>query len=115
MFELRLAGVQPARLPVFRELSRFPASRRDLAVVVDESVTAQAVQAVIRQRGGDLLREVWLFDVYRGKGMAEGKKSLAFGLNLQDFSRNLTDHVVEEAVSGIIAGLAEQFGATLRI
>lgn len=115
MFELRLAGVQPARLPVFRELSRFPASRRDLAVVVDESVTAQAVQTVIRQRGGDLLREIWLFDVYRGKGMAEGKKSLAFGLNLQDFSRNLTDHVVEEAVSGIIAGLAEQFGATLRI
>ncbi len=115
VFELRLAGVQAARLPAFRELSRFPASRRDLAVVVDESVTAQAVQAVIRQRGGDLLREVWLFDVYRGKGMAEGKKSLAFGLNLQDFSRNLTDHVVEEAVSGIIAGLAEQFGATLRI
>ena len=115
VFELRLAGVQAARLPAFRELSRFPASRRDLAVVVDESVTAQAVQALIRQRGGDLLREVWLFDVYRGKGMAEGKKSLAFGLNLQDFSRNLTDHVVEEAVSGIIAGLAEQFGATLRI
>jgi phenylalanyl-tRNA synthetase beta chain len=115
VFELRLAGVQAARLPAFRELSRFPASRRDLAVVVDESVTAQAVQTVIRQRGGDLLREVWLFDVYRGKGMAEGKKSLAFGLNLQDFSRNLTDHVVEEAVSGIIAGLAEQFGATLRI
>ncbi len=115
VFELRLAGVQPARRPTFGELSRFPASRRDLAIVVDERVTAQAVQDVIRQRGGDLLREVWLFDVYRGKGIAEGRKSLAFGLNLQDFSRNLTDHVVEEAVSGILAGLAEQFGATLRI
>ncbi len=115
VFELRLAGVQPARLPAFGELSRFPASRRDLAIVVDERVTAQAVQDVICQRGGDLLREVWLFDVYRGKGIAEGQKSLAFGLNLQDFSRNLTDHVVEEAVSGILAGLAKQFGATLRI
>ena len=115
VFELRLAGVQPARLPTFGELSRFPVSRRDLAIVVDECVTAQAVQDVIRQRGGNLLREVWLFDVYRGKGIAEGRKSLAFGLNLQDFSRNLTDHVVEEAVSGILAGLAEQFGATLRI
>ncbi len=115
VFELRLAGVQPARLPAFGELSRFPVSRRDLAIVVDECVTVQAVQAVIRQRGGNLLREVWLFDVYRGKGIAEGRKSLAFGLNLQDFSRNLTDHVVEEAVSGILAGLAEQFGATLRI
>jgi phenylalanyl-tRNA synthetase beta chain len=115
IFELQLAGLQPARSPAFQELSRFPSSRRDLAIVVDERVSAQAVQDVIRQRGGDLLREVWLFDVYRGKGIAEGQKSLAFGLNLQDFSRNLTDHVVEEAVSGILAGLAEQFGATLRI
>lgn len=114
-FELQLAGIQPARLPAFMELSRFPASRRDLAVVVDESVSAQAVQDAICQRGGNLLREVWLFDVYRGKGVADGQKSLAFGLNLQDFSRNLTDHVVEEAVSGILAGLAAQFGATLRI
>ena len=115
VFELQLAGVQSAWLPVFGELSRFPASRRDLAIVVDERVTVQAVQEVIRQHGGDLLREVWLFDVYRGRGIAEGKKSLAFGLNLQDFSRNLTDYMVEEAVSGILAGLAEQFGATLRI
>ena len=115
VFELRLAGAQPARRPVFEELSRFPTSRRDLAIVVDERVTAQAVQDVIRQRGGNLLREVWLFDVYRGKGIAEGQKSLAFGLNLQDFSHNLTDHVIEEAMSGILAGLAEQFGATLRI
>lgn len=115
LFEVRLAGLLPARLPAFAELSRFPASRRDLAIVVDEGVTAQAVQEAIRQHGGALLREVWLFDVYRGKGIAEGRKSLAFGLNLQDFSRNLTDHVVEEAMSGILAGLAEQFGATLRI
>ena len=115
VFEVRLDSLLPARLPAFAELSRFPASRRDLAVVVDEGVTAQAVQDAIRQYGGALLREVWLFDVYRGKGIAEGRKSLAFGLNLQDFSRNLTDHVVEEAMSGILAGLAEQFGATLRI
>ncbi|MCB1767223.1 MAG: phenylalanine--tRNA ligase subunit beta [Candidatus Competibacteraceae bacterium] len=115
VFELRLAGLQAARLPVFQELSRFPVSRRDLAIVVDENVTAQAVQNHIRQRGGPLLREVWLFDVYRGKGIAEGRKSLAFGLNLQDFSRNLTDSMVDETVSGIIAGLTEQFGATLRI
>ncbi|MDQ5908559.1 MAG: phenylalanyl-tRNA synthetase beta chain [Pseudomonadota bacterium] len=115
VFELQWAGVQSAWLPVFGELSRFPASRRDLAIVVDECVTVQAVQEVIRQHGSDLLREVWLFDVYRGRGIAEGKKSLAFGLNLQDFSRNLTDYMVEEAVSGILAGLAEQFGATLRI
>ena len=115
VFELRLEGVQTARTPAFRELSRFPASRRDLAIVVDEAVSARAIQDCIRQNGGELLREVWLFDVYRGRGIAEGRKSLALGLILQDFSRNLTDSVVEETVSGIIAGLAEQFDATLRV
>jgi len=114
-FELRLAALQPARTPTFHELSRFPASRRDLAIVVDDGVTAQVIQDSIRQHGGDLLREVRLFDVYRGKGIAEGRKSLALGLILQDLSRNLTDSVVEETVSRIIAGLARQFGATLRI
>lgn len=114
-FELRLAGLQPARVPAFRELSRFPASRRDIAIVVDEAVSARAIQDCVRQHGGELLREVRLFDVYRGKGVPEGRKSLALGLILQDFSRNLTDNVVEETVSGIIAGLAEQFDATLRV
>jgi phenylalanyl-tRNA synthetase beta chain len=115
LFELRLEGVQTARTPMFRELSKFPASRRDLAIVVDESVTARAIQECIRRHGSERLREAWLFDVYRGKGIAEGKKSLAFGLILQDFSHNLTDSVVEETVSGIIAGLVGQFGATLRV
>ncbi len=115
LFELRLDGVQTARAPAFRELSRFPASRRDLAIVVDEAASARAIQENIRHHGGERLREAWLFDVYRGKGIAEGKKSLAFGLILQDFSHNLTDSVVEETLSGIIAGLAGQFGATLRV
>ncbi len=114
-FELRLATLQPARTPAFHELSRFPASRRDLAIVVDETVTAQMVQDSIRQNGGGLLREVRLFDVYRGQGIAEGRKSLALGLILQDLSRNLTDSVVEETVSRIIVGLTQQFSATLRI
>ena len=115
IFELRLADLQAARTPVFRDLSRFPASRRDIAIVVDETVAAQAVYDCIHQRGGELLRNVYLFDVYRGKGVPEGRKSLALGLILQDFSRNLTDHIVEETVSGILAGLTEQFDATLRV
>ncbi|MGB2683211.1 MAG: phenylalanine--tRNA ligase subunit beta [Candidatus Competibacter sp.] len=115
VFELRLADLQAARTPVFRDLSRFPASRRDIAIVVDETVAAQAVYDCIHQRGGELLRNVYLFDVYRGKGVPEGRKSLALGLILQDFSRNLTDHIVEETVSGILAGLTEQFDATLRV
>lgn len=113
--ELRLASLQQARVPAFRELSRFPASRRDIAIIVEEAVTAEAIQSCVRRRGGELLREVWLFDVYRGKGIPEGRKSLALGLILQDLSHNLTDSVVDEVVSGIITGLAEQFGATLRV
>lgn len=115
VFELRLADLQPARLPSFRDLSRFPSSRRDIAITVDEAISVQAIGDCIRHRGGELLRHVRVFDVYRGKGVAEGRKSLALGLILQDFSRNLTDQVVEETVSGIIAGLTEQFGATLRV
>lgn len=115
VFELRLGDLQPARTPAFRDLSRFPSSRRDIAITVDEAISAQAIRDCIRQRGGELLRDVRIFDVYRGKGVSEGRKSLALGLIIQDFSRNLTDHIVEETVSGIIAGLTEKFGATLRV
>ncbi|MBK8535064.1 MAG: phenylalanine--tRNA ligase subunit beta [Candidatus Competibacteraceae bacterium] len=115
VFELSLSGLQAARLPAFREISKFPASRRDIAIVVEEAISAQAIQDCIRHYGGERLREVRLFDVYRGKGVAEGQKSLALGLILQDFSHNLTDSVVEATVSGIIAELSGQFGATLRI
>jgi phenylalanyl-tRNA synthetase beta chain len=115
VFELRLSALQAACVPSFGELSRFPSSRRDIAIVVDEAVTVHAIYRCIRERGGRLLRDVRLFDVYRGKGVAEGQKSLALGLILQDFSRNLTESVVEETVSGIIAGLTEQFDATLRV
>ncbi len=115
LFEVSLSGLQAARIPVFREISKYPASRRDIAIVVNEAVNAQAIQDYIRQQGGERLREVRLFDIYQGKGIEEGQKSLALGLILHEFSHNLTDSVVEETVSGIIAGLSEQFGATLRI
>ncbi len=115
LFEVRLEGVRTARAPVFRELSKFPVSRRDISILVDKAATARELQACIRRHGGERLREVRLFDLYQGKGVADSQKSLTFGLILQDFSHNLTDSVVEETVSGIIAGLARQFGATLRV
>lgn len=115
LFELEAELLCTGRVPQFAELSRFPASRRDLAVVVDEAVTAQALLDSIRARGGELLRDVWLFDVYRGPSLPEGRKSLAFGLILQDFSRNLRDATVEQIMADITAGLAQQFGATLRV
>ncbi len=115
VFELRVAGLQDARVPQFVELSKFPASRRDIAIVVAEEVSAQAVQDCIRAHGTDLLRDIHLFDVYHGKGVTEARKSLAFGLILQDFSRNLTDVAVDDIVSKIVSGLEKQFGAMLRV
>lgn len=115
VFELRLAVIRTARVPQFTELSRFPASRRDIAIVVAEAVSAQAVERCIQTHGTALLREIRLFDVYRGPALPAGQKSMAFGLILQDFSRNLTDQTVAETIAKIIAGLEQQLGATLRV
>jgi phenylalanyl-tRNA synthetase beta chain len=115
VFELRVSGIRQGRVPAFDELSKYPASRRDIAILVDEGVTAQAVEDCIRVQGGELLRETRLFDVYRGKGIPDGKKSMALGLILQDFSRNLTESVVDETVSKIVSELKRRLGATLRM
>ena len=88
---------------------------RAVKELLGEDVAAGKVHALIRARAGEWLRESWLFDVYRGKGMEEGRKSLAFGLILQDFSRTLADSDVDSVISGIVAGLHDEFGATLRV
>lgn len=114
MFELEFAVVAEAVIPRFRESSKFPAIRRDLAVVVNEAVSSGAVRACITEAAGDLLQELQLFDVYRGKGIDSEKKSLAVGLTLQDSSRTLTDEDVDLVVKRVLTRLGEQFGATLR-
>lgn len=115
VFELHFDALRQAQVPQFTELSKFPANRRDIAVVVDEQISAQAVQDCIRAHGGELLREIHLFDLYRGKGIPVGRKSLAFGLILQDFSRTLTDSDVDLIISNIVSGLTQQLSATLRV
>lgn len=115
VFELGLAAIRQGRIPAFAELSKFPASRRDIAIMVSEAVTVRAVEDCIWAHSGPLLREIRLFDVYRGAGIPEGQKSLALGLILQDFSRNLTDRMVDDTVSQTITGLEQQLGAKLRV
>lgn len=115
LMEIALAALTQAQVPWLKELSKFPASRRDLAVLVPEAVTVEQILDAIGELGGDKLREVTLFDIYRGKGVPEDAKSLAFSLILQDFSANLTDEAVEQITSNIIAGLAQRLGATLRV
>jgi phenylalanyl-tRNA synthetase beta chain len=114
LFELILEEFNRATLPRFQEASKYPAIRRDLAVVVDDGVTGAAVQQGILEVAGDLLTDLQLFDVYKGKGIDSGKKSLALGLTLQDSSRTLTDGDVDLVIERVLTRLRENFGATLR-
>ncbi len=114
VFEVEWDAINTRSLPEAQGISKFPANRRDLAVVVDESVNAGDVLAVCRTHGGELLKSVNLFDVYRGQGVGEGKKSLAIALTLQSVERTLEEADITSSVSEILATLTEQFNAVLR-
>jgi phenylalanyl-tRNA synthetase beta chain len=114
LFELDLDSVQAGHPVGFRALSKYPTVRRDVSVVVDESVTAQAVRDCVGQVGIHVLENLELFDVYRGEGIDSGKKSLSLGLTFQDSSRTLTDAEVDHGVDRIVASLTTDLGAILR-
>ena len=114
LFEFEHAAVQGGVPVQFQELSRYPSIRLDLAVVTGLEVTAAELQAEVRKSAGALLKEMIIFDVYQGKGIETGRKSVAFGLILQDSSRTLTDDDVEVVVSRVTESLNKKFGAALR-
>ncbi len=114
VFELPLAVVASGRIPSYTQVSRYPAVRRDLAFVVDESVPAGDLVAVAREAAGELATDVRVFDVYRGKGVDSGRKSIALGLILQDSSRTLTDEDADKAVAAVCRQLEGRFSATVR-
>ncbi|TIC81403.1 phenylalanine--tRNA ligase subunit beta [Crenobacter intestini] len=114
LFELDFASLQ-SRTPVkARAVSRFQGVRRDLAFVVAESVEAAALLSTLRKVAGELVTEVALFDVYRGKGVEEGKKSLALRVQLQAMDRTLNDEDVEAVIAAMVAAAAEEHHAVLR-
>jgi len=115
LFELDAAMLRRGSLPHYRPLSRFPAIRRDLSLLVDEDVSAEAMAAAIRAAGAAHLREFHIFDVYSGQGIPTGRKSVALGLILQDLSRTLTDDEVDGSVRRIVSQLEQQLGASLRV
>ncbi len=114
LFELAIPGLQEGKTLVYREISRFPAIRRDLAVIVDEALPAEIMLDFVRKMAGNLLVNLELFDEYRGKGIDSGRKSLALGLTLQDSSRTLKDSEVEALLARVVTGLETEFGARLR-
>ncbi|MFN4292942.1 MAG: phenylalanine--tRNA ligase subunit beta [Thermoflexales bacterium] len=113
-FDLEALRRAVARDYAIRDLPRFPATIEDLAIVVDEAVPAAAVARTIRQAGGALLRDVRLFDVYRGEQIGSGKKSLAYSLTYQAEDRTLTEKDVEKLRAKIIRAVEGQLGATVR-
>lgn len=113
-FEVDLAPLQQREVPRAGTLGRFPAVRRDLAFVASTQEPWAALEATIRDAAGPLLTDLRLFDVYQGKGVESGCRSLAIGLILQDKSRTLTDSDVDGVVAGIITALRERHDASIR-
>ncbi|MFB2758844.1 phenylalanine--tRNA ligase subunit beta [Shewanella xiamenensis] len=114
VFELELDALLHTSLPLAQAVSKFPANRRDIAVVVDESVSAGDVMKLIRKVGENQLVGINLFDVYLGKGVEPGKKSLAIALTLQDTTRTLEEKEIAETVDSVVSALKTEFNASLR-
>ncbi len=113
-FEVELNALMQSRVPRMSEISKFLPVRRDLAVLVDESVSAQTLTDAMLAAKADYVQEVVLFDVYRGPGVDAGKKSLAFRVSLQDTQKTLTDAEIEPGMALLVDVLNKQ-GAQLRM
>ena len=100
--------------PTYTPLPKYPTVSRDLAVVCDEEITVGQVEEIIEKAAGKLLRNIRLFDIYRGTGVPEGKKSMAFSLELRADDRTLTDTDSEQVVSKVLDALKTTVGAILR-
>ena len=116
VFELDIEALLKAEVDDIRytAIPRFPSITRDIALVVDEHVVAGELQKAIIEAGGELLKDVSIFDVYKGDRLPEGKKSIAFALHYYDPSRTLTDEEVTNVHEQVIKAVEQQFGATLR-
>ena len=114
LFELEIESALIAKQLQFKQISKFPSVRRDLAVVVDESVPLAVLQENVTVTASGLLSELRVFDVYRGPGVDSGRKSIALGLILQDSSRTLTDVDADAVVASVVARLRDVLSATIR-
>ena len=114
-FDLEAILAAHARLGFdIRPVTEFPPVLEDIAVIVDEALPADRVEALIRQTGGKMLADVRLFDVFRGEQIGAGKKSLAYSLTYQSFDSTLTDKDAAQIRNRIVKRLEQEFGAKLR-
>jgi phenylalanyl-tRNA synthetase beta chain len=114
LFELALLPLLQTQVTTYQEVPKFLPVRRDIAVVVDEDLPVQAIVDAVNAARIPLVRQIQLFDIYQGKGIAENKKSLAFLILMQDTNKTLLDIEAEAAMAELLKLLEKQFGASLR-
>ena len=112
--ELELEAVLSGRVPAFEDISRFPETRRDIAVVVGTDVPAAALTQAVAEVAGPDLADLRLFDVYTGEGVAVDKKSVALGLTFRNNSRTLDDEETSVIITQVVDYLKEKYEAELR-
>ncbi|WP_180040897.1 MULTISPECIES: phenylalanine--tRNA ligase subunit beta [unclassified Acinetobacter] len=112
--ELDQLAVLQTYVSNFTELSRFPSVRRDIALLISDKINVSEIQQLIEKTGGELLDAVWLFDVYTGQGVEEGKRSLAFAIQWQHPTRTLEDAEIKTGMDNILQVLENTYQATLR-
>jgi phenylalanyl-tRNA synthetase beta chain len=114
VFALDAEPVFDSEVPTAAEVSRFPAIRRDIAIIVGDEISASQIVATVRSAAPELIRNVVIFDIYRGDGIEAGRKSIALGLILQETSRTLTDEDADSAKDAAVRKLEQEFAARLR-
>jgi phenylalanyl-tRNA synthetase beta chain len=113
-FEIEMGALTAVKLPVMNEIAKFLPVRRDLAILVDETINVQTLLDAMRSAPVPNVTDISLFDVYRGKGLEQGKKSLAFRVLLQDTERMLTDVEIEPSMT-LLVDVVQKLGAQLRM
>ncbi|NIV18124.1 MAG: phenylalanine--tRNA ligase subunit beta [Woeseiaceae bacterium] len=114
LFEIDVANALQTSVPDAASVSKFPSIRRDIAVVVDDKISADELIRTVESSAPDLIASVRIFDIYRGAGIEAGLKSVALGLILQETSRTLTDDDADAAMAAAVSKLQKEFAAELR-
>ena len=114
VFELDASKTLATKAPIASPISKFPAIRRDIAVIVDDTVSADDLVDAVASSDPDLIKDVRIFDIYRGAGIEAGRKSVAIGLILQETSRTLTDDDADVVMAATVSKLKDEFAAELR-
>ncbi len=114
LFQIKLFGLREGRIPAYTAVSKYPAIRRDLALLVNADITWGQVRACVQGAAPEIVRDIQIFDVFTGGNIDSGLKSLALSLILQDYSHTLTDEETEQAVETVLQALSDELAAKLR-